>query len=64
MRIHKTAEVKDHIGKRLYWDDISERWSFLRSNIVVGTFRGHIEFENQDFKRIADLRNLRTTEKL
>jgi hypothetical protein len=61
MRVNSIRQVKDLVGERLYWDDVGTRWIFIRSDIVVGTYRNHVEFENQAFYEISDLKNLRTT---
>jgi hypothetical protein len=61
MRITTAAEAKKHIRQRLYWDDISPRYNFLRSGILTDVFKTNLEFdEDQDFKSITSFTNLRT----
>lgn len=30
----KSSELKKYVGKKVYWDDVSSRYVFLRSGIV------------------------------
>lgn len=63
MNIRSVQQARGLIGTRMFWNDESERWKFIRSGILTSTYRNHLEFDNsQDFKPIKSLKKLRTTE--
>ena len=57
--IKTTADAKKVIGQKLYWDDVSPRYIFLRDGVAEEVWKGHIRFGDGDYKRIRDLPNLR-----
>ena len=59
--IKTNKQCKAHIGKRLYWDDVSARYIFLRSGIVEEVFGRHMNCGGNIYS-IRDLKNLRNFE--
>ena len=58
----KTASVaRNHVGEKVYWDDVSARYIFLRSGILTGVFGRQVEVDG-DYKPMKDMTNLRNFE--
>ena len=61
MYIRTAADAKSCIGKRVYWDDVSSRYVFLRSGIVESVKGWHVEIDG-DHRHRSNLKNLRNFE--
>lgn len=58
---YTTEELKGMIGKRFYWDDISNRYVIERTGVLDDVYRRQLSFDGrQDYRRISDYKNLRT----
>lgn len=61
--VRTTAQARAHMGRRLYWDEVSSRYVFLRSGVVTDVTNGWVEFDgSQDPKRIRGIPGLRNYE--
>lgn len=56
--VKTTSDAKACIGQRVYWDDISNRYVFLRSGVINSAKGRHIEIDG-DHRHRSNLRNLR-----
>jgi len=59
--IKTVADAKTCIGKRVYWDDVSSRYVFLRSGIIESVKGWHVEIDG-DHRHRCNLKNLRNFE--
>lgn len=59
--INCTADARKCIGQKVYWDDVSSRYIFLRHGILEEVFRGQVSIDG-DFRRIKDRPGLRNFE--
>lgn len=56
------SNIKDFVGKRLYWDEESPRWIFIRGGVLDTPYRGQICFDGSgDYYPLSHYKNLRTT---
>jgi esterase/lipase len=62
VKIQKASEARLNIGKRVWWDDVSNRYSFLRSGIIDEVSGRNINIDG-DWRWMPHMTNLRTTEK-
>ena len=62
MRITNAAQARNAIGKTVYWDDISAKYHFIRSDTLTGVYGCSLEFGPGNWKERRDLKGLRTTE--
>ena len=61
MNISSAKQARAHIGKRVWWDDHSSRYVFLRSGILNSAEGRRVEIDGNWLSR-SSLRALRTTE--
>lgn len=63
MKVTTITEAKKFIGRKLFWDDVSNRYIITRSGILTDIYRKHLEFDDQqDYKVLSDFKNLRDIE--
>jgi hypothetical protein len=63
LKITSIKEAKQHVGKKLYWDEIGTSVAFVRSGILDEIIRNQLSFNgSQDYQSFKLYFNLRTTE--
>ncbi|AWH15371.1 hypothetical protein [Aeromonas phage 14AhydR10PP] len=58
--ITTAADAKAFVGKKLFWDEISIRYTFLRCGILEEVYRGRLLFDGGNHLPVSNFRNLRT----
>ncbi|AWH14571.1 hypothetical protein [Aeromonas phage 13AhydR10PP] len=58
--IATAMEAKQFIGKKLFWDEASVRYVFLRCGILEEVYRGRLLFDGGNHLPVSHFKNLRT----
>lgn len=63
MIIVNAPQAKKLMHKKMYWDDISNRYIITRGGVLTDVHRNQLEFDHdQNYMPIRHYKNLRTTE--
>lgn len=60
-RIQTAKDARSRIGEKVWWDDHSSRYVFLKCGIINGVEGRHVLIDH-NWYTVGNLRELRTTE--